>query len=373
MKKKLFLFLFFVAALFVSCVTKTANFGIATTYLPPSSWLNVGIANKYYIHHKKNDSYDTSTNIEYRTFQMPDAKQLIQQHYNPAFQLISTKKFSFENDQMVLKQERQIFRKDTLNSIITKPIYKDWSKPNVQFEKSLIFEWGSRTWTKNQLAIKDTTVLNKPAKIFENQLTYQQIYQADTTLINQQIKEVYGQDLGLFYAEIIADNSTTIIELVEQIPLTDFHKMSKHDRHRVAYIDTTKILDVGTTFQPCGINNYIYDYYNGQKEYHYKGGKKEIWRTIRQNLNEEKLFKESGYLNFRFVVNCKGTAGYFVTEQADLDFQKKQFHQATIQHFFEIVNMLKEWNPTEIRKEKVDAYFYLTFKLEHGELIEILP
>ncbi len=72
-------------------------------------------------------------------------------------------------------------------------------------------------------------------------------------------------------------------------------------------------------------------------------------------------------------MNCKGEAGRFVTEQADLDFQPKEFNPATVAHCCELLKGLKDWDATHINKETIDAVFYFTFKLRSGVLKDILP
>ena len=162
-------------------------------------------------------------------------------------------------------------------------------------------------------------------------------------------------------------------ELVEQIPIEQFQKMANHGRHRLAYIDPEKTMDEATDFKIC--NERIADYYNHDIGHFpiLKGGKNAMQKLLNTQLDKTKLFKESGYLTFRFVVNCEGVAGRFITEQTDLDFQGKTFNPETVSHLYEIVKNIKDWRTTMIRKEARDAYAYITFKLNDGEIIELLP
>lgn len=367
------IYLLLITLLLLACQNQEPPFGIATNYLPESTLLQKGVVNKYYSHHKKKDSYDTSTDIRYDTYEWEGENKLLQRFYNPAYDLEVSKKYLFNDNQMSLVAEKRFFQKDTFNVEIDKGLLLDWEKAIGQTEKKIEFDWGTRKWIRTQKVIKDTIVLNKPAKIFTGTLSYTQVYKGDTTNTNSIYKEIYVQDLGLFSRTYEDDESNSRLELVEQIPLAAFQKSARHTRKRVAYINPDKTLDKNTTFKTCGINNWIYDYYNGQEDYHYQGGKKEIWTIVKSKLDESQLLQESGYLTFRFVVNCKGQAGYFIIEQADLDFQKKTFNEATVKHLYEITKTLEGWNPTQIRKESVDAYFYLTYKLKDGKLIDLLP
>ena len=145
---------------------------------------------------------------------------------------------------------------------------------------------------------------------------------------------------------------------------------------RVAYIDLkTALLSDG--FEICD-STYIVDYYNyaqGDRVHrvtsyiHGKNGLRKAVLSQYQNRN----YSDSGYLNFRFIVNCKGEAGAYVIHENDLDLMPKSFDPDLVQQLFEITTSFKQWHPNHLRGADRDSYMYISYRIEHGEITEILP
>lgn len=369
--KETLLFLFFF--LIYSCQPLETNWGIAKDYFPSADLLSNGIVNKYYIHNQEIGKEQISTHVIYESSQLID-KQLHIKRYRTDFSLQFEKVHEFENDQMLLMEERRFLNKDTAKVTIKKADNMNWRGVGKDSEKTIHFEMVSVNVKQKQVESRDTILLGLPTKTFHYKGKTTRFNDTDTIEYIYTSKLTYVQGLGLYAHEYKDSNTKEWRELIEQIPLNDFKLMAGKERNRVAYIDPNKTLDKNDSFQSCNSINRIYDYYNGQKITYYEGGKKKIWSIVHSLLDKEKLFDESGYLTFRFVVNCKGEVGRVITEQAGLDFQRKQFDTQTVSHFHEILQNLKSWIPIKNRnKETVDAYYYLTFKLKNGILIELLP
>lgn len=375
---KITLSLISLLALFLlTCQVESPDLGIAQKYLPDTQLLTEGIVNKYYTHYLPTDKQDISTDILYRSLQFSPSGSILSNNYNAAFQKTISREWSFENNQTSLLTEESYsyWGQDTFQHIVAKPVFRNWASNEAHLEKTIHYKRASRKWETEQLSLRDTNILEKRAIIFESKDSYT-TYQNGDTIIGENPfynKTIFVEGLGLYFKESKNNSGTSWTELVEQIPIKTFNNMANHGMERVAYIKPEDAIDQDTNFKLCGIHNYIFDYYNGGDLYGYKGGKRVIWDYMDEKLETEKLFKESGYLTFRFIVNCKGEAGRFVTEQADLDFQRKAFNAATIDHCYELLKGLKEWDPTHRDGEIVDAIFYFTFKLKDGELIDILP
>lgn len=137
---------------------------------------------------------------------------------------------------------------------------------------------------------------------------------------------------------------------------------------RIAYIDPeTAMLSDG--FETCG--EYIFDYYNPERPTYTKGknGLREFILTNYKN----KGYIDSGYLNIRFVINCKGETGRYVIHENDLDLIPKKFNKELKDQLFKLTTQLNQWNPNVIRGKKVDSYMYISYRIENGEIVEILP
>lgn len=137
---------------------------------------------------------------------------------------------------------------------------------------------------------------------------------------------------------------------------------------RVAYIDPeTSLLSEG--FETCG--DYIFDYYNPDRATYSKG--KNGLRNFILNNYKNRNYSDSGYLNIRFVINCKGKAGRYVIHENDLDLNPRKFSEDLKTQLFKLTTQLKSWNPNIINGEKRDSYMYISYRIENGEITEIIP
>lgn len=157
---------------------------------------------------------------------------------------------------------------------------------------------------------------------------------------------------------------------------TSFEPTVKKFTERVAYIDleTAQLTD---GFSVCD-SNYIVDYYNYavgdtfHRKTSYIHGKNGLRKEVLAQY-QNRNYSDSGYLNFRFIVNCKGEAGAYVIHENDLDFNQKQFDSDLVQQLFEITTNFKQWHPNYMRGANRDSYMYISYRIEHGEITEILP
>lgn len=373
MKTTFYLLTLFIFSL-LTCQNKAPDLQAIETYFPAESVLKKGIVNKYYFHTKVAESHDIKTNIDYRLLQLKDNHQLIGTSYNPGFEPTNIKHFTFEGSQLILLSDLQYGRFDTITFKIDKSVFLNTKGESDSYIKSRKYsDGGERTFRWKQKEVRDTLILDKIAKIFAGDLILTTNFEGKSWLDTVNYQSIYVENIGLFSAFNEDKNGKNWTELVEQIPYDKFQKMANHGRHRIAYIDPQKTMDDVTSFKIC--NEDIVDYYNHDLGHFpiLKGGKNAMQKILDTQLDKTKLFKESGYLTFRFVVNCEGVAGRFIREQTDLNFQKKIFNAETVEHFYGIIKDIKDWRTTMIRKEARDAYAYITFKLNDGEIIELLP
>lgn len=139
------------------------------------------------------------------------------------------------------------------------------------------------------------------------------------------------------------------------------------------YIDPeTALLSEG--FEVCN-EDYILQYYNPERAT-YSKGKNGLRNFILSNY-KNKGYTDSGYLNIRFVINCNGQAGRYVIHENDLNLEPKAFTKDLKEQLFQLTTQLKEWNPNVMSNENGSAYFdtymYISYRIEHGNITEILP
>jgi len=361
--------------LYTSCQTTEIDpdLGVATQYFHTASHLHDGIVNKYRIQYLNAKNKEIAENISYRSYQLNNNNQLSTKNYDVAGQLEVTNIYDFQEGAMLHKEQYIMNQGDTIVPTIHQATVREWKLDTSHYQKTVSYDWGKRISSFHQLSNKDTTILNKPAKLFEGKWKLTIVFEQDSTVYEFKDKEIFVAGLGLFYDESNSDHGERTMELVEQLSFQEFEKITSHNRRRVAYIDSTTVLDKGSSFKLCETQAKIVDYYNGQPNAGFDGGKGVLKRAILSKLDTTKLEGESGFLSFRFVINCEGEVGWFTTEQADLAYQKKQFNEETVQHFYEIISQLTTWHPTIIREEARDAYAYITIKLKDGAITDFLP
>lgn len=355
------------------CQKPISPLGVATDFYPPTEELHRGIVNKYYVHFRSADGYERSTDIRYYLYKINKEGKLETTIYNPAFEPIIRTITRFENGREMVEEQEQFWQRDSFPSQITENVVTDWITDTALLVTSTTFtEEIEEELTIRQLSHYDSLAEGRILKVFEKERnrTYHYPDTEDRTY-ESRLVNTYAQELGLFSREIAFEDGTMKMTLVEQFSAVELRKRQAATPKRVAYIDPAQVMDKGIDFAPCG--DYIYDYYNGDPDGGPRGGKRDLWRYFGEHLDKGLLGNESGYLTFRFVINCEGEAGRFITEEAGLDFARKRFPEQLIEHVFQLLITYDDWQATQGREEALDAYAYVTLKLRDGELIDILP
>ncbi len=144
------------------------------------------------------------------------------------------------------------------------------------------------------------------------------------------------------------------------------HEPFEHASH---YIDPdTALLNDG--FNVCN-ENYIAQYYN-TSELPYPNGKNGFRNYINLSYVNNN-YSDSGYLNIRFIINCEGEVGRFVIHENNLDLEPKTFNEDLKNQLFKLTSEIKGWKPIVLREKNRDSYMYVSFRIEHGEITEIIP
>ena len=347
-------------------------------YLPEEKLLEEGVVGKYYSHYfPDGSSSEPSTNVVYILFQKEAENSYSLSTYNAGFVISEKSVYSEEDGLLKLDSSVSFYgysNLDTMISEIRSPNHSSWSSSASVGEgllEFMDFDGDQYEVLRTQKRSIDSLINGKPARVIIGDRKVTSINR-DTTSTTQ-YAYTFVQGLGLYNSLSSRPNGQFVRELVEQMPIEEFKKRSTHKKQRVAYIDPDNVLDMDSDFSICGDEKRIADYYNSSPRVDYKDGKGKMMRIIRSKLEREKLNGESGYLTFRFVVNCDGKAGRYVMEQSSLNYTKKRFKRQTIDHLYLITKGLKNWNPSVIRDEQRDAYAYLTYKLQNGVVTDVLP
>lgn len=344
-------------------------------FLPAESYLQSGIYNKYYAHYQPNDRNNWSTEQNY-VFQQKRDDVLKVQFMNAAYEPTYNQVLDISEENWVKKSEFIYTRTgDTIVSEFLSPHILRFNQDSVPpIEMTANYPDGGIYYEyREYLPPRDTIIENRSGKII-NARGYRQFTNAtDTTKFDYTYLAVYLDELGLYYSRLKTAEYAFILELVEQIPEREFRKLLTNKPKRVAYINPNETLDRNPLFETCGEINDIVDYYNGDPDGRPVGGKRVIENKTKELWDFPERPDASGYLTIRFVINCRGEVGRFVAEQADLNFNAKVFDSDLVQRARQIVESIPAWQVAIIRSEEKDSYAYITFKLQDGQVFDILP
>jgi len=143
--------------------------------------------------------------------------------------------------------------------------------------------------------------------------------------------------------------------------------LMKHNVGDIAY--DSRIDD--SSFVVCNENR-IFQYYSVGSNY--EGERKAIREKIFTELKNKHLELDikTGYITFRFVVNCKGQAGRFRFKQVGSDFSKITFKASEIEKLKSAISKLNNWNAGILSNgTPVDSYCQINFKIENGNIKDI--
>lgn len=125
-------------------------------------------------------------------------------------------------------------------------------------------------------------------------------------------------------------------------------------------------------FSLCSARH-IFQYFNDSNGLQYKGEKIEINKMFFSQYKNQNIPNETGLIRIRFVVNCKGETDRFRTMGMNEKYKPKTFSSKITAQLMNITKSLNGWNLKKIQNHDVDYYQYLIFKIENGNLIEIMP
>ena len=122
-------------------------------------------------------------------------------------------------------------------------------------------------------------------------------------------------------------------------------------------------------FLLCDSSNVIHRR-NGLK---YPGGKEAIKNECLKKYNFKPTFNSfSGYMMVRFIINCKNEKGRLRVQPLDFDFSIKESSPELKEHLLAIIKELNGWEAASVNDEGSDFSKYLNFKIENGQIENIL-
>lgn len=112
-------------------------------------------------------------------------------------------------------------------------------------------------------------------------------------------------------------------------------------------------------------------FYHSAAPHVYKGSKRTFVKYIQENYKNQG-FSDSGFLNLRFLINCRGDIGDMEVNELDNDFLPSDLNDAMVEQLINLSVNEQNWRLPNIDKP-YDVYMYLIYKIENGDITEILP
>ncbi len=147
-------------------------------------------------------------------------------------------------------------------------------------------------------------------------------------------------------------------------------EQSKYLRY-VGDIEADTQLD-DPAFKLCNDEVFLKQYFNFSQGLQYEGEMLKIKEQFELAYVPVEV-NESGWVRIRFVVNCRGESGRFRMICSDEHYESREFDSRITDQLMSITKSLDGWKPLPDSENPDEYYQYLIFKIENGDIIEILP
>jgi hypothetical protein len=149
---------------------------------------------------------------------------------------------------------------------------------------------------------------------------------------------------------------------------------AKPEAPRLRYVEdiaTNKVID-NPNFNTCNGEN-VLQYFNVGEGLDYEGGKRAILDKFKNKYEVPKRSKFSGLIRVRFIINCNGSSGRFRHLSMDYNYKEVEAPKNITDQLVSITKSLDNWNIKKYNDSPIDYYQYLSFKIENGKIVKILP
>jgi hypothetical protein len=136
-----------------------------------------------------------------------------------------------------------------------------------------------------------------------------------------------------------------------------------------------KIIDSTVTSQLILYPNYIPYYYSFNVKYPLSS------QTMVKNANDflktKGHFNENGYLTFKFMIDNEGQMNFVKYSQINQNYEPRVFDNDFVKNLCSFLKTLKNWEKAQYEYEKnktpISYVSYISFKIEDGKVINIIP
>ncbi|RCR68773.1 hypothetical protein [Larkinella punicea] len=129
--------------------------------------------------------------------------------------------------------------------------------------------------------------------------------------------------------------------------------------------------DTTERFRPCNKDWGVYQYFSLHKKY--PESSMMLLKKVRSIYQKPENCTQSGFITFRFIVNCRSETGWYHTYEIDERYQARTFDPKIASQLLTFVQSLTDWPVGMVEGEAVDYFTYFTFKIKHGEIDNLVP
>ena len=115
-------------------------------------------------------------------------------------------------------------------------------------------------------------------------------------------------------------------------------------------------------------------YYKGMGS-RFQGGLNKVRRIFNQTVTTTDKESDTGYIRIRFLINCDGEIGRFSILEVDKAYEPTSFSHELVAQLFQVTTTLSAWELERLPQtgKTYDNYRHLTFKIQNGKVLDILP
>ncbi|MCF2444257.1 hypothetical protein L0657_09840 [Dyadobacter sp. CY345] len=91
--------------------------------------------------------------------------------------------------------------------------------------------------------------------------------------------------------------------------------------------------------------------------------------------SKERINSGSGYVTFRFIIDCEGIMSRVLVQQTDENYKPFHFEKEFVNDLYSYLKTMRLWK-THLRVENLNNINYVafvSFKIKNGEIINIIP
>jgi len=171
---------------------------------------------------------------------------------------------------------------------------------------------------------------------------------------------------------IILITSLIVYIIYTQNKITNaFDTENRPYKHYIGYIDQDKAL-LNDKYELCNKGRLVHTYSSASLDA-YAGSKKHFRDAVNTTFNNKTNYTDSGYLNFRFLVNCEGNAGWFEIIEMNLDLKETPLNKNMVDDLFKFTSNSKHWDIVSYNEKPYNYYMYISYRIENGKVTEIIP